>query len=166
METHSLAQLNLLDPHLRDTAIKAYNEAVAATPSGVHPYIDETFRTFSESQKLWDQGRTAPGDIVTYALPGHSWHNYALALDFHLIIDGKDYWPADAKEALNNENWMIVVRIFEKYGFNSGLYFPEVNGKDETDPPHLENKLGQTITTMLAKYNAKDFIPGTEYINF
>lgn len=162
-DTHSLAQLQLLHPKLRDIAIQAYTEAVSATPAGVHPYIDQTYRTFAESDKLYQQGRTTPGEIVTYALPGHSWHNWALALDFHLQINGKDVWP---DKPLEDENWMIVVKIFEKYGFNSGLYFPSVNGKDETDPPHLENKLGQTISGLLYKYEEKDFIPGTTYINF
>lgn len=162
MDTHSISQLQLLHPKLRDIAILAYTQAVNATPANVHPVIDQTYRTFDESAKLYAQGRTMPGEIVTWALPGHSWHNWALALDFHLIVDGKDVW---SDKPLDDENWMTVVKIFESHGFNSGLYFPSVNGKDETDPPHLENKMGQTISGLLAKYNTGDFIEGTNYIN-
>jgi len=89
METHSIAQLQLLHPICRDIAIDAYNEAVQATPKGVHPYIDQTYRTFAESDKLYAQGRTEPGQIISNAKAGQSWHNYGLALDFHLQIMAK-----------------------------------------------------------------------------
>jgi len=62
---------------------------------------------------------------------------------------------------LANENWMIVVKIFESAGFNSGLYFPGTF----KDAPHLEYKGGYTINQLLAKYNAGDFIKGTSYLN-
>lgn len=159
MDQNSIAKLQLLHPKLRDTAILAYTQAVNATPANVHPVIDQTYRTFAQSQALYNQGRTTPGQIVTWALPGHSWHNWALALDFHLIVDGKDVWP---DEPLNDPNWMKVVSIFESHGFNSGLYFP----KGEVDAPHLESKLGQTIAGLLALEEAGKFIPGTTYINF
>lgn len=162
MEQHSLVQLQLLHPKIREVATLAYNEAVKATPAGVHPYIDQTYRTFSQSEVLYNQGRTTPGEIVTWALPGHSWHNWGLALDFHLQVNGKDVWPDDPR---NDVNWMIVVNIFKSHGFNWGGDFPPVKGKAETDYPHLELKCGQTISGLLAKYAEKDFIAGTNYVN-
>lgn len=159
MDQNSVAKLQLLHPKLRDIAILAYTQAINATPANVHPVIDQTYRTFSQSQALYNQGRTTPGQVVTWALPGHSWHNWALALDFHLIIDGKDVWPNDPA---NDPNWMIVVKIFESHGFNSGLYFPA----GETDAPHLEHKMGQTISGLLALEEESKFIPGTTYIDF
>ena len=35
----------------------------------------------AEQQKIYDQGRSAPVDIVTNAQPGDSYHNWALAFD-------------------------------------------------------------------------------------
>lgn len=39
------------------------------------------YRSMEEQERLYAQGRTAPGEIVTNAKPGRSWHNYALAFD-------------------------------------------------------------------------------------
>lgn len=153
METHSVSQLSLLHPAIRDKAIDAYNEAVKLTPAGVHPYIDQTGRTFAESAKLYEQGRTTPGEIVTNAKAGQSWHNFFLALDFHLIIDGKDSWTV-------GHNWLVVVSVFRAHGFTSGLDFP---GKFK-DAPHLEMKCGLTLAKANALYNEKKFIEGTNYI--
>jgi hypothetical protein len=155
----SLGKLKQLHPKLRDIAIECYFKACTDTPANVHPVIDQTFRSFEESDKLYQQGRTTPGEIVTNAKAGQSWHNFALALDFHLIENGKDVWPDNPPK---DENWMIVVNIFKETGFNWGGEFP---GKFK-DYPHLECKLGQTLNGLLTKYNAKDFIDGTQYINF
>ena len=35
----------------------------------------------TEQERVYAQGRTAPGDIVSNARPGDSYHNYALAFD-------------------------------------------------------------------------------------
>lgn len=154
MEIHSLAQLSLLHPSIRNKAIDAYNEAVKATPAGVHPYIDQTYRTFAQSAVLYQQGRTTPGAIVSNAEPGQSYHNYGLALDFHLQINGEDSWVVD-------HNWMVVVNVFKSHGFNWGGDF---NGTFK-DYPHLEDKLGHNWRDLLALHNAGDFIPETTYVN-
>lgn len=151
---NSLNKLAQLHPKLIDDAIKAYNEAVKATPVGVHPYITQTIRTFEEQAILYAQGRTTPGDIVTDSKPGQSYHNYGLGLDFVLIVGGKYLW------AVNN-NWMVVVNCFKKYGFTWGGDF---SGTFK-DYPHLENKLGHNWQDLLVKYNNKDFIPGNTFVN-
>lgn len=150
----SIAQIETLHPKLRAIALEAYQEAVSATPMHVHPVITQGYRTFEESDKLYQQGRTTPGEKVTDAKAGQSWHNYGLAVDFCLQVNGKENWTVDA-------NWMTVVNIFKKHGFTWG---GDWTGGFK-DYPHLEMKFGHTISDMLTKYKAKDFIPGTEYIN-
>lgn len=152
MDTKSIALLQLLHPDIMDKAIDAYNEAVKATPVGVHPSITQTMRTFAESDALYAQGRTKPGDIVTNAKAGQSYHNYGLALDFVLIVNGKTDWTV-------NPNWMVVVNIFKAHGFTWGG-----DWKSFKDQPHLEMRLGYSVSQLLAKYNAKDFIPNTNYL--
>ncbi|MEB0262289.1 M15 family metallopeptidase [Mucilaginibacter sp. 10I4] len=154
METKSIERLQQLHPIIRDKAIDAYNEAVAATPAGVHPYIDQTYRSFEESERLYAQGRTTPGQIVSNARGGQSFHNYGLAADFHLQINGKDVWNVD-------NNWMVVVNIFKKYGFTWGGDF---TGSFK-DFPHLEYRNGYKLAQLQAKYKAKDFIAGNTYLN-
>jgi peptidoglycan L-alanyl-D-glutamate endopeptidase CwlK len=151
---NSLLEIQTLHPKLRDVALLAYQEAVKATPEGVHPIITQGLRSFAESDKLFAQGRTAPGAIVTNARAGSSYHNYGLAIDFCLVVDGKQVWGV-------NEDWMIVVNIFKSHGFTWGGDFPG----SFKDYPHLENKLGHKWQDLLVKHNAKDFINGTTYVN-
>lgn len=151
---NSVDKLNLLHPKIRQSALDAYAEAIQATPVGCHPVIDQTLRTFAESDALYAQGRTAPGEIVTQAKAGQSYHNYSLALDFHLVINGKDSWGVD-------HNWMKVVNIFKAHGFSWGGDFPG-NFKDY---PHLENRCGHNWRELLVLHNESKFIEGTQYIN-
>lgn len=155
METKSIERLHLLHPICRDKALLAYNEAVKATPVGVHPFIDQTYRTFDESDKLYAQGRTTPGEIVSNAKGGQSWHNYGLALDFHLQINGKDVWDE------NNASWKVVVNIFKQHGFTWGGDFAG-NFKDY---PHLEYKHGYTLAQVQELHSKGDFINATTYLN-
>lgn len=153
MDQKSIAQLQLLHPKLRDIAILAYTQAINATPVNVHPVIDQTYRTFAESDALYAQGRTTKGEIVTNAKAGQSYHNYALAIDFHLIVDGRDSWDVD-------HNWMTVVNIFKQHSFTWGGEF----STGFVDNPHLENKFGHNWRDLLALHDAGKFIPGTTYV--
>lgn len=46
------------------------------------------FRSAEVQGRLYAQGRTTPGPIVTNAPPGHSPHEFGLAVDFHAAQDG------------------------------------------------------------------------------
>lgn len=153
MDQNSLNKLNLLHPKIKQSAVDCYNEAVKQTPIGVHPYIVQTLRTFAESDALYQQGRTKPGEIVTKASAGQSYHNYGLALDFGLLINDHESYKVD-------DNWMIVVNIFKKAGWTWGGNFPE----GFHDNPHLENKLGHNWKDLLQLHNSGKFISGTQYV--
>lgn len=137
----SIARLQLFHPSIREDAIQAYNESVKATPVGVHPVIVQTLRTFEEQDLLYQKGRTRPGPKVTNAKPGQSYHNYALALDFCLLINGKLVWVV-------NDYWMIVVNIYKSHGFDWGGDWSKFK-----DFPHLENTFGHHWRDLLALYN-------------
>jgi hypothetical protein len=47
----------------------------------LQPIVTEGHRTYERQRELYAQGRTAPGAIVTQALPGESAHNFGLACD-------------------------------------------------------------------------------------
>jgi peptidoglycan L-alanyl-D-glutamate endopeptidase CwlK len=47
--------------------------------------VIEGLRSYSEQTKLWNQGRTTRGRIVTNAKAGYSMHNFGEALDFALF---------------------------------------------------------------------------------
>jgi peptidoglycan L-alanyl-D-glutamate endopeptidase CwlK len=138
----SIQRLNQLHPLIREDAIAAYQEAVKATPSNVHPVIVQTLRTFEEQDLLYQKGRTRPGAKVTNAKPGSSFHQYGLAIDFSLQVNGKLKWVVD-------KNWMIVVDCFKKYGFSWGG-----DWKSFKDYPHVEKNFGYTWQQLLAIYKA------------
>lgn len=152
IDAKSMARLNELHPSVRQSAIDAYIEACRITPVGVHPYITETMRSFKRSDDLYTQGRTKPGSIVTNARGGDSLHNYGLAIDFANQINGDINWKVDA-------NWMKVVAVFKSYGWKWGGDFKSIK-----DYPHFEKTNGLTLSQVKAKYKAKDFIEGTQFI--
>lgn len=65
-------------------------------------------RTFAEQDKLYAQGRTTGGSIVTNARGGQSMHNYGLAVDLApynmLTEDPTDLWWPEP-ESRNGEIW-------------------------------------------------------------
>jgi len=153
METESLNRLQLLHPMIRQAAIDAYNEAVKDTPGAVHPIITQTMRTLEQQDALYAQGRfKIPGKIVTNSRGGQSYHNYGLAIDFTLEINGKLSWEVD-------NNWMIVVNWFKDHGFAWGGEW-----KGLKDFPHFENRLGRNWRELIKMYDQKDFIPGTKFL--
>ncbi len=48
---------------------------------GVHYYWTSGYRAHEEQAKLYAQGRTTPGPIITNSKPGSSYHNYGIASD-------------------------------------------------------------------------------------
>lgn len=141
METQSIEKLKQLHPKIRQYALDAYAEAVRVTPVGVHPYITETIRSFHRSDELYAQGRTTKGNIVTNAKAGQSYHNYGLAIDFVLQVNGKIVWDV-------NDNWMKVVKCFKQKGFAWGGDFKSIK-----DYPHFEMTIGHKWTDLLDLHN-------------
>src|SRR5271168_4639229 len=89
MDTISATRLALLYPELQ-RRWKLVDAAL--TSQGIVVRIDQGLRTWAQQALLYAQGRTAPGNIVTYAQPGESFHNYGLALDFVPMLAGVPIW--------------------------------------------------------------------------
>lgn len=60
--------------------------------AGIDVIITSTYRDLESQAALYAQGRTAPGNKVTNARPGESYHNYRCAFDFVPIVNGKAAW--------------------------------------------------------------------------
>ncbi len=54
--------------------------------------ITSTYRDSESQNALYAQGRTKPGNKVTNARAGQSFHNYKIAFDFCPIVNGKCDW--------------------------------------------------------------------------
>ncbi len=59
---------------------------------GIPFRLFEGYRSPDRQQYLYAQGRTRPGKIVTRARPCQSYHQYGLAGDFVLFVNGKWSW--------------------------------------------------------------------------
>jgi peptidoglycan L-alanyl-D-glutamate endopeptidase CwlK len=59
---------------------------------GISVIITSTFRSNEEQAALYAIGRTKPGNRVTNAKPGQSYHNWKIAFDFCPIVHGKAVW--------------------------------------------------------------------------
>lgn len=150
MDIISVKRLQMLHPKLRDEAIALFGEAECALKGRAKPRITFALRSFKEQQALYDQGRTKPGPIVTNAKPGASFHNYGLAIDFALIIDGvKAVW--DNKTDYDADlipDWMEVVKVYKEHGWEWGG-----DWKTISDMPHLQKTFGYRWQTLLEMYN-------------
>lgn len=63
----------------------------AILQDGIIARIISGTRTFDEQNKLYEQGRTEPGKIVTRARGGQSWHNWGVAWDIGIFDSSNKY---------------------------------------------------------------------------
>jgi len=68
----------------------------AAKAKGIDLLVTSTCRDSESQDALYAQGRTTPGNIVTRAKAGQSWHNWRCALDVVPLVNGKAIWDDQA----------------------------------------------------------------------
>jgi peptidoglycan L-alanyl-D-glutamate endopeptidase CwlK len=148
----SIQRVNLLHPKI----VTDFTNFITDTEDGLGIVIRivQGLRTFEQQGAIYAQGRTMPGNIVTWAKAGQSYHNYGLAVDIVPLLDNGASldWKFDFSKLLP---------FAEKYSITWGGNFPK--GKKDMD--HFEKTFGYSWSDLLAKYNAKDFITGTTFIN-
>ena len=76
--------------------VLAYKFLGACAASGIDVILTSTYRDIESQDALYAQGRTSPGNIVTNARGGSSFHNYRVAFDFLPIVNGKADWTDSA----------------------------------------------------------------------
>lgn len=96
---------------------------------GLDVFLTCTYRTNYEQEKLYAQGRTAPGHIVTFAKAGQSKHNKrpAEAFDIAILEHGKLNWNP------RSEAWGKVGKIGVELGLDWAY-----NWKKFKECPHFE----------------------------
>ena len=148
-----------MHPKIRQEVLKIYEEInEALTNPKVFCRFSQTLRTIEEQNELYAQGRTKKGKIVTNARGGSSYHNYGLAIDIVMIVDGKEAswdttkdWDGDTIA-----DWIEVVTIFKKYGWTWGGNF-----KSFKDYPHFEKNYNIPVSTLFDRYKKKQFLKGS-----
>ncbi len=146
----SIERIKSLHPKVRADFENFITEAENAL--GITIRVTQGMRTFAEQQKIYDQGRTEPGKIVTKAKPGSSYHQYGLAVDLVEIVNGGLDWGYDMSK---------LVPFADKYQIQWGGNFPGTF----KDHPHFEKHFGINWRQLMLLHDQKNFIPGTEYVN-
>jgi peptidoglycan L-alanyl-D-glutamate endopeptidase CwlK len=147
MDTITLARIELLHPKLRTEAKEIYIAICNALKGRAIVRFTQTLRTIAEQDALYAQGRTTPGKIVTWAKGGKSYHNYGVAIDICLIIDGKEAsWDITKdfdKDGISD--WMEIVTIFKSRGWEWGG-----DWATKKDYPHFQKTFGKTTAQLKA----------------
>jgi peptidoglycan LD-endopeptidase CwlK len=158
----TLQRIELLLPSLVAEGKAIYAEICEALKGRAICRYPYTLRTNAQQAEIYAQGRTKPGKVVTWAKPGYSWHNYGMAIDIVLLKDTNGdgtfetaSWETNVDfDGDGKADWMEVVAIFEKYGWEWGGRWP----KGKTDNPHFQKTLGKTIDQVrLAKKESKGY---------
>jgi len=77
---------------------------------GIDLLVTSTYRDNESQDALYAQGRTAPGNIVTNAKGGQSYHNFRCAVDIVPLVNGKPVW--DGKDPI----WVKVGSLGKQAG--------------------------------------------------
>lgn len=125
MDSISEARLSFVNPSLaakiKQMADMVYNE-------GIQFRVTQGYRTYADQAAIYSQGRTTSGKIVTNAPPGHSWHEFGLAVDVAPDDPSLPGYQPDWNES--HPAWTRLVAV----GISLGM----LNGKSFKDEPHFQ----------------------------
>lgn len=125
----------LLNPELRTKIIPEF--LARAKAQGLQVLITQTFRTQAEQDKIWAQGRSLPGPIVSWVKYPNSAHCWGIAFDIAKDVPGHLYDdPAFFKACA-----VIAKSLGLRWGGD---------WKKKVDSPHLE--LPIDVAALITKY--------------
>lgn len=137
IDISSQNKILLLHPAIRS---KATEFLIKSQSLGYPLRITSSLRTFEEQTKLYNQGRTTEGKIITNAKAGQSYHNYGLAFDVVPIENGQINW--------NSKNWDKIGQIGKSIGFEWGGDFKTI-----VDKPHFQKSFGKSTVILKRLYD-------------
>ena len=108
-DTLSVRRIQLLHPKVRGAATAFIEECESTLDVTIR--VVQGLRTFEEQDALYAQGRTKPGNKVTAAKGGQSFHCFGLAIDIVPIQNSKADWSFDFDK---------LSALCTKYGLTSG----------------------------------------------
>lgn len=154
----TLERIEKAHPKVREELGQIFVEINQRLTGRAKVRFTHVLRTFKEQDDLHRIGRRGvKGErIVTNARGGQSYHNFGLAADIALIIDGRTAsWDTAADWDLDKiADWLECVQVFKKYGWEWGG-----DWKGLKDPPHFQKTFGKTTRQLLALRNAKKVDP-------
>jgi peptidoglycan LD-endopeptidase CwlK len=141
--TYSNTPPTALNPIVKEKSTQLIQQSAK---KGIVIVITDGFRSVADQNKLYEQGRTTDGNIVTNAKGGESYHNYGLAIDFALKAPtGNVIWDMQYDGNKNGKaDWTEVVRMAKALGFDWGGDWAKFK-----DYPHLQMNFGLTLAQLL-----------------
>lgn len=132
MDTTSEIRLQAICPTLASLARSVDAEFQRQT-CGDHMEVVQGLRSWYDQQQLWLKGRDATGNVVdeslvvTNAPPGHSWHEFGLAVDVvpRSLLPVKGWVP-------DSILWGMITKIAESFNLGCGSCW------QHKDLPHLQ----------------------------
>lgn len=123
LDSISIARLQLVNPSL-SRIVNAMAEFLDQEQISFR--VTQGFRTWAEQDALFAQGRTIPGQIVTHAKGGESWHNLGCAIDFVPMKAGDPVWNT------SDPAWKRIIAIGKSMLLTSGMNWTH------PDEPHFQ----------------------------
>lgn len=118
--------IDTLEPDFKAVVIKRLAELNTLTSRTW--IVTSGRRTMAEQGRLYAQGRTTKGSIVTNARPGQSPHNFGLAVDLAPMKGKAIDWNAP------RSLWQRMADGARSLGYTAGFYF-----KSLVDMPHVQD---------------------------
>lgn len=140
IDSYTLERINTLHPLVKKSMLSFVLESQLSVPN-YNIRITDYYRTIEEQNELYELGRSKPGNIVTWAKGGYSYHNYGLAIDI-CFIDSEE--SAVYKIDLYNN----IKQIYPKYNLEWGGEWD-----DKPDMPHYQMTFGYSTNELLYMYN-------------
>lgn len=127
-------KLNGVHPVIVDKALQLVTKAHSEK---IYIIITQGFRSIAEQDKLYAQGRTTSGSIVTNAKGGYSYHNYGLAFDFAVLDNISTVnWNVDNR-------WKRVGALGKSLGLEWGGDWTSFK-----DYPHFQHTFGLSLAQL------------------
>ena len=126
-----------LDDLLPEVKVKVEQFISLCKDAGIELLVTSTYRDDESQAALYAQGRTTPGNIVTNAGPGDSYHNYRCAVDVVPLVGGKPNWNT------SDPVWQTVGLLGEQAGLDwagKWVHFKEL--------AHFQYSRGLTIAQL------------------
>jgi peptidoglycan L-alanyl-D-glutamate endopeptidase CwlK len=144
VDDRSEKNIRTLKPEVQPLARKLIETAVA---QDIHVKVIGGSRTYEQQNELYAQGRSKPGQIVTKARGGQSWHNFGMAFDIGIFsADGKKYYG-------EHKDYARCGQIGESLGLEWGGRWEFV------DEPHFQyNPKGHSLAAVRKKHESGEDI--------
>lgn len=145
MTSRNISDLNKDFQPMVTKLLEQGQAAIAHT--GYTFFITDGYRSMDDQAKLYAQGRTTTGNVVTMAAPGQSPHNYGLAVDIAFQKSGKLYYGP--------ELYALVYPIARQLGFALGVDWERFKDAPHFEYPNWQAKVNDPTGTVFAMHAAQ-----------